>query len=147
MDEPPITEYDRVRPLFEPIDYQRPAVFAVLEGRQAGRVFVDRRDRPTAALIWSDGCYLAGCASNAAFSADLLSLLYTEVMPRTEHLLIYAFTDDWRDTLDDLLRQDGVRRVNRTVFDSAILNMAVLARDFQFLRAELGPRGSSASDF
>jgi GNAT superfamily N-acetyltransferase len=44
---------------FRHIDYQRPAMFAVLEGTQAGRVFVDRRDRPAAALIWSAACYLA----------------------------------------------------------------------------------------
>jgi RimJ/RimL family protein N-acetyltransferase len=80
-------------------------------------VFVDRRDQPAVALIWSDACYLAGCASDAAFNADLLRFLHTEVMPRTEHLLIYPFADDWRDALDDLLRQDGARRVNRTVFD------------------------------
>jgi hypothetical protein len=45
---------------FQHIDYQCPAVFAVLEGVQAGRVFVDRHERPSVALIWSAACYLTG---------------------------------------------------------------------------------------
>ncbi len=50
-----ISEFERVRPLFRAVDYQRPAVFAVLEGTQAGRVFVDRRHGPAAVLVW--GCF------------------------------------------------------------------------------------------
>jgi len=79
MDELTVPEFDRARPLFRAIDYHRPAVFAVLEGTQAGRGFVDRRARPAAALIWSDACYLAGRASDAAFNADLLRFLHTEL--------------------------------------------------------------------
>jgi hypothetical protein len=72
MNELGVAEFDRVRPLLKDIDHQRPAVFTVLEGTQKGRVFADRRGRPLAALIWSDACYLAGSASNAAFNAALL---------------------------------------------------------------------------
>lgn len=123
IDELSVTEYERARPLFQGIDYHRPAVFTVLEGRgdvlqgRGGRVFVDRRDRPTAALILFDCCYLAGSASNTAFNAALCDLLHAEAMPKNEHLLLYTFTHGWREALDDLLKEDGVKRVVRTSFD------------------------------
>ncbi len=116
MHELALAEFERVRPLFQRIDYNRPAVFTVLEGR-GGRVFVDQREKPSTALILFDRCYLAGSASNAAFNAALPDLLRTEMMPQRENLLIYTFADAWRDVLDDLLREDGVKRVVRTGFD------------------------------
>ena len=116
MHELAVAEFERVRPLFEHIDYNRPAVFTVLEGR-GGRMFVDQPERPTVALILFDRCYLAGNSCNAAFNAALPGLLRTEMMPQREHLLIYTFADAWRDVLDDLLREDGVKRIIRTGFD------------------------------
>jgi hypothetical protein len=116
MHELAVAEFERVRPLFQHIDYHRPAVFTVLEGR-GGRVFVDQREKPSAALILFDSCYLAGSAANTAFNAALPGLLRTDMMPRRENLLIFTFADPWRDVLDELLREDGVKRIVRTGFD------------------------------
>ena len=110
-------EYGRVHALFREIDFQRPAVYAVLEARQPGRVFVDHRKRPTGALIWSDWCYVAGSVTSASLQAALVDFLRREVMPGTEHLLVHAFTAPWRDAMERALGAYGVRRVQRTVFD------------------------------
>jgi len=114
MQELEATEFGRVRALFEEIDCMRAAAFTVLEGRQAGRIWVDRRGTPTAALMHSDAYYVAGEPSRA-FLEELLAYLRTEVMPHTEHLLLYSFTDPWRDALDALLAPYEPRRVVRTV--------------------------------
>jgi len=116
MEELEASEFGCVRVLFERIDCLRAAVFTVLEGRQAGRVYVDRREGPTVALVRSDFCYLGGDASDAAFNAALLDLLRVEVMPHTEHVLLYSFAEAWRDALDGLLAAYEVRRVVRTVY-------------------------------
>jgi RimJ/RimL family protein N-acetyltransferase len=94
-------------------------VFSVLEGSQPGRVFVDGRDEPRSALVWGVGndCCLAGAATNDAFNAALVHLLRGQVMPVTEHLLLYSYAEAWRVALDELLAEDGVQRVARTVFD------------------------------
>jgi len=110
-------EYDQVQPLFQHIDYHRPAAFTVLEGILPAQVFVDRRERPSVSLIVSDHCYLAGSMYNAAFNAELLSLLRTNVMPQKEHLFIFTFNDGWLDVLDALLKDHGVTRLVRTSFD------------------------------
>jgi len=116
MEELEASEFGRVRALYEEIDYHRPAVFTVLEGRQVGRVFVDGHEMPAAAVIWSDAGYLAGNPADTAFNEGLLRWLHTEVMPHTEHVLLYSFTEAWRDVLDALLAAYEVRRVVRTVY-------------------------------
>jgi GNAT superfamily N-acetyltransferase len=108
------SEFGRVRALFEEIDCMRSAVFTVLEGRQVGRVYADRREAPTVALMRSDACYVGGDLSRA-FLDELLAYLHAEVIPHTEHLLLYSFSDAWRDALDALLAAYEVRRVVRTV--------------------------------
>jgi len=109
------TEFGRVRPLFEGIDCMRAAVFTVLEGRQAGRVWVDRREAPASVLMRSDACYLGGEPSRS-FLDELLAYLRTEVIPHTEHVRVFSFSDGWRDALDALLAPYAPRRIVRTVY-------------------------------
>ncbi len=115
MQELEALEFGRVRALFDDIDCMRAAVFTVLEGRQVGRVYVDRREAPTAALMRSDACYVGGEPSRA-FLDELLAYLRAEVMPHTEHVLLYSFADRWRDALDALLAPYAPRHVLRTVY-------------------------------
>jgi hypothetical protein len=75
MHQLPASEYARAMPLFAAIPYQRAAVFTVLEGRQAGRVFVDHPDHPGAALIISDFCYFGGRPHKLDLEKDVVSLL------------------------------------------------------------------------
>jgi hypothetical protein len=115
MQELASTEFGCVRALFEGIDFMRAAVFTVLEGRQAGRVWVDRQETPASVLMRSDACYVAGEPSHA-FLDELLAYLRAEVMPYTEHVLLYSFAGAWRDALDALLGAYAPRRVLRTVY-------------------------------
>jgi RimJ/RimL family protein N-acetyltransferase len=117
MQELEVSEFGRVRPLFEGLDCMHAAVFTVLEGRQAGRVWVDRREAPASVLLRSDACYLGGELSEP-FLDELLAYLQAEVIPHTEHILVFSFADAWRDALDALLAPYEPRRMVRTVYRS-----------------------------
>lgn len=60
MQEIPGSDFERVKPLFDHLPFHRPVIFAVLEGTQPGRVFVDRAIDPTAVVMISDFCYFSG---------------------------------------------------------------------------------------
>ncbi len=66
--------YGRVSNLFDVVHFDRAQIGAVLEGRQAGRVFVDDPLHPSAALMTRTyGFYLSGnpeCAALREFIAD-----------------------------------------------------------------------------
>jgi RimJ/RimL family protein N-acetyltransferase len=112
-------EYGKVMPIFADVKDNRAHVFAVIEGNNPGRVFVDDREEPAAALVHTGWSFLGGDATNAAFNQALKTLLEDDIMPSTKdgHVLIYSFSDDWKDVVDELLRDRGVRRVDRTVLD------------------------------
>jgi GNAT superfamily N-acetyltransferase len=112
-------QYGKVMPIFKSVTDNRAHVFAVIEGNNPGRVFVDDRDQPTAALIHTGWSLIGGDAASAAFNRALKTLLEDDIMPRVKdgHVLIYSFSDPWKDVVDDLLRDHGVRRVDRTVLD------------------------------
>ena len=57
-------EYARVYSVFDPY-LREPLLYAVLEGRHPGRVWVDNPDGPRAAFVWShtECAYAVGCIS------------------------------------------------------------------------------------
>ena len=58
--------FERAAPLFEPAWFDEAFIQAVFEGRQAGRIFVDQPELPTAALMTRTfEYYLAGNADSA----------------------------------------------------------------------------------
>jgi hypothetical protein len=97
--------YEQVIPLFSSIQFHRPAVFCVLEGRQPGRVFVDRAKDPTAAIVNTANFYCFG-GSPAALDLpkDVLGLLEHEVMPHQEHLICLWFSQPWQAALQAALQ-------------------------------------------
>jgi len=110
-----VDEFQRVAPLFDAYHGLRPAIYSVLEGRQAGRVFVDRADRPRAALMWSDAFYLAGEARSATIRAGLRSLLDSPAR-RTEYNLIFAVPGRWQGALSQLLAPLGGEPLVRSIY-------------------------------
>lgn len=98
------SHYDRVKLLFGSIEHSRPAVFSVLERRLPGRVFVDRVDDPTAAILVSDHCFFGGSPAALDLQKDVLGLLEREAMPQREHLVFFGFSRDWQDALQTALQ-------------------------------------------
>jgi GNAT superfamily N-acetyltransferase len=88
---------------------QHLAVRAILDGTVPGKVLVDRRVRPQAALAWrTHRFYLAGSPNDDGF-AQTIGRLFTETIypgaldAGDEMLVLYYAPDGWQDRIDDLL--------------------------------------------
>lgn len=112
------SQFDRARPLYDPIEHSRALVFSVIEGNNPGRIFVDQLDTPcTAVLRFSGGeLFIAGRADDEATNREIVALLSTELAPPGAHLILYTFSDAWSRALDELLRDRGVGRFVRETF-------------------------------
>ena len=107
-------EYGQVLPFFEGLQVDRLAALSVIRGTYPGRIFVDRKKGPTAALIGASTCYLGGNERNAVFNEQLKDLLATEILPGLEGrpLFIFSTSDEWKNTVDELLKDYSVIRVS-----------------------------------
>lgn len=99
------SEYARVYPVFD--EYLRePLLYAVLEGRQPGRVWADSPTDPSAALVWSrtECLYAAGGEGDAQWQASLQHLVRDEVIPGVQatgrgYTSVFAFPEAHADEL------------------------------------------------
>src|SRR5689334_10990073 len=111
------SDFERVKPLFDPIPYHRPAIFTVLEGTQPGRVFVDRASDPSAVLIISDFCYVSGSPETLDLQADVIDLLEGEVMSKQDYLLLFPFSEPWQAALQTILQPYQPKWYERNTYD------------------------------
>ena len=106
-------------PLFESIDHSAAVVFSVLEHHSPGRVFVDRLDAPATALLYvQDAFFYAAGKIPADLKRDLLPVIFDEILPRLaeQEMVLFTFTDAWRDALDSALAEKGAIRITRKMF-------------------------------
>ncbi len=96
------TDYSRVRPLFQPLEFQLFCA-GVLEGRYPGRVFADDPVAPRAALlitreVWG---FLAGNPDNAAFNRALNQAIFSReiVDEQAWGLLLSCTPESWERAL------------------------------------------------
>ncbi|MFC1718385.1 GNAT family N-acetyltransferase [Candidatus Poribacteria bacterium] len=119
MYELPKDEYGKVLPIFADADHNIATVFGAIEGNIPVKIFVDQRKKPTVAIIQTGWLFLKGNEENADFNNELKNMLVDEIMPNLDdgNLLVFSYSDGWRDILDELLTDHGVSRVDRTVLD------------------------------
>ncbi|MBN1873989.1 MAG: GNAT family N-acetyltransferase [Anaerolineae bacterium] len=114
-------EFYTVAPLFAGIGHNVALVYAVIEGNSPGRIFIDRPGDPLSALVLTDAgySYVGGHPDNDEFNRALAPLLFNEILPQMEEkeLILFAFSEAWRDKLDILLRPHGAIVIQRKVFD------------------------------
>lgn len=112
-------EYNKSSPLFENLKVDRLAILKVIKGDYPGRIYVDHKEKPRAALVFAGSCYLGGDAKNADFNEQLKDLLTTEILPGQEGgpLFIFSTTDEWKDTVNELLKDYDVIRIKRYKFE------------------------------
>jgi RimJ/RimL family protein N-acetyltransferase len=93
------TDYEKARPLFQPLTEYLLFCTGVLEGKYPGRVFVDDPAHPrTAFMITRDmWCFLAGDPHNDAFNRALnAAILAREVVGEgVSVLLLHCHPEDW----------------------------------------------------
>lgn len=93
--------YERVRPLFEPLRYHL-ASAAVLDGKNPGRVLVDDPGRPrTAFMLSPEGSYLAGDPDNDAFNGALHEAIFSRQIIRESlrYIGLVVHPERWRGRL------------------------------------------------
>ena len=119
MYELPKKDYNKASPLFENLKVDRLATSRVIKAQHPGRIFVDNKEKPTAAMIFAGSCYVGGNANNTDFNEQLKNLLTTEILPKQggEPLFIFSTTDKWKDTIHKLLKDYDVTRIKRYKFE------------------------------
>ena len=105
-------------PLFADSTHSRSFIFALFEGNHMGRVFVDRTDRPSVALLdlVCEFSLVKGKADDAAFNAALQAYLAMKLTQDRQHLLLVPFSDDWRALLQAMLGEHQLMTISRSVF-------------------------------
>jgi GNAT superfamily N-acetyltransferase len=105
-------DYEQARPLFA---RWRPylVIFAVIDGHCPGKIYVDQRDHPRAALLWDHAegeFYLAGYTHNEGFNRALNDCIRHQIRPYAQahlpHLseyTLYCDPDVWGPQLDVVL--------------------------------------------
>jgi len=109
--------FPTVIPLYRAAQICFPLIFAVLEQRQRGQVFVDNPNYPESALVVTDFGfmnYIGGKRDND-FDAGLARLFAAGGALRPSYLLWYSPPAQWQKRLD-ALGPDSVRRRERTRF-------------------------------
>jgi len=113
-------EFGSVSSLFDGIEHNVALVHSVIEGNSPGRVFVDRRESPSSAYLIHEGAfhYVAGDPSNGEFNDAMIAYLFDEVLsgPEAQELVLFAFSEAWRQALDALLSPRGAKRIRRKTF-------------------------------
>jgi hypothetical protein len=107
-------QFDRVRPVFDPIEHSRPCVFSVIEGNTPGQIFVDRADTPSTAVLRFAGgeLYLGGRADDEHVNRQVTDLFHAF----GPGLLIYPLSAAWSRALGALLKGCDVVRLIRETF-------------------------------
>lgn len=102
-----------VLPLYRTAGHTFPLISAVIQRKQRGQIFVDRREHPRTALVVNNFgfMHLLGAESEAA-PAELLA---AEGVFRSSYLLWYAPPTSWQERLD-ALPPERVRRRERVRF-------------------------------
>lgn len=118
-------DFYKVSPLFRGIKHNVALVHSVIKGNSPGRIFVDRLDAPSSVYLVHEGAfhYVGGSAANDDFNQMLASLIFDNLLLNSEEqeLVLFAFSEAWREKLDALLGHRGAIRIHRKTFsfDSA----------------------------
>jgi hypothetical protein len=112
--------FEVVRPLFSGIEHSVALVHSVIEGNSRGRILVDRLESPSSAYLILEGAFhfVAGNPDDQEFKDGLVSFLFDDLLSGTgePQLILFAFSDAWRQALDGLLNPYGAKRIARQMF-------------------------------
>ena len=114
------SEFNIAEPLFAGIQHSQAIVYAVLEGNSPGRIWVDKAQQPTCALLFPEGAfyYAAGDEHNETFLRGLPGLFFDELLPQAveKELVLFSFSPAWHERLSEVLRHKGILTIQRKMF-------------------------------
>ena len=111
--------YVTVLPLFKDIEHSRSFVFSLFEGNHTGKVFVDRREKPSAVLLalTCEFWCLGGRDDNAAFNQAIHEWVLSALKSGRNYVLFLPFSEAWRSRLAELFKEQGIMTITRSAFD------------------------------
>lgn len=136
-------EFNNIIPLLNKEEVHCTFAYAVTEGRQPGRIYVDNLLQPKACLIiCRSGKYLvAGDTNNTAFNEFLSDYLYNREN-HSNYFDLYSSSHEWIVKIDELLG-DNAAKLSRQLFswDSSKLSSIskwseMLSEDFKLQRMD-----------
>ncbi|MEQ8170540.1 MAG: GNAT family N-acetyltransferase [Candidatus Eremiobacterota bacterium] len=109
--------FDRVEPLYRRQNHCFPLILAVIQKKQKGQVFVDRRETPLSAVVITDFgfMYFMGEDENEEFNQEFIRLLEYKIGIKHGYLLWYYPSDRWQQRLEAI--SASVRKRARMRFD------------------------------
>ncbi len=110
-------QYSLVRPLVQGAPHNGPVIFSVIEGAQSGRVFAEREENPSFAIIvLEDILFFAGTPSDTLHKADIHRLLHEQISTgEIPYYELQPLSMAWYPLLTDAFGNEiCARRVRKT---------------------------------
>ncbi len=115
-------DYEKVRRIFAPIDYQL-TIRAVIEGTCPGKVYVDNIDNPRSAFMCSvEGNYLAGNVNNDSFNAALRDLILNRIFAgdslwvSADYMVVCIHPESWTTKFDVIFETRPPQKIPRKYY-------------------------------
>lgn len=121
MQELKTNEFYRAKPLYTNIRYGAVIPHSVFEGNNPGRVFVDRTEKPSVALVClrRTHAYITGDSTIEEFSLPELLLQG----PNYKELYLYSYPEIWQEKVGKMLRGTGYQ-IYRRAFTLSVSNFS-----------------------
>lgn len=105
-------QFSEVLPLYSEAGIGFPLIRAVVRKRQAGRIWVDRKDAPQNALVLNKFgfTHLFGDKRNEAFYSEIEKLIFGESSLQCKYLLWYSPPTTWCKKMDSMADEIARRR-------------------------------------
>lgn len=117
-----VCDYPAIESLLQTMQHSVPA-WAVYRGTNPGRIYVDDKSQPTAAIIWTQRGYyhLLGDRVSRAVVRSIAELVVYELAPLSANQgetapVLYPSSTGWEDDVATILRKWDYVRVFRRVF-------------------------------
>ena len=133
-------EFPEVLPLYEKANIEFPLIRSVIKKKQAGKVWVDKKNDPSNALVWTKFgfTYLFGDGNDEPFNSEIETLIFEDSSFECKYLLWYNPPELWCDKMDLIPDEIARRRVriqfkfNKQVYNEFITHKNILPKSFFF---------------
>lgn len=111
-------EFSSIMPLYRKSKYQIPMIESVIEGRQKGRIFADKKVNPETIVIVTNfnWLYVIGNQESEIFKNQFCNFLVNELTSKSEHFAWFGLSQYWQDKLTEMFGQ-SVKSFPRVTYE------------------------------
>ncbi len=131
-------EFEKILPLTAKIDHNRALVFAVIENKHPGMVFVNKTENPDFALVVTRVNFLF-VLGNVVFEEDkrlLARTLFQKILPRMQEksMIIFSYSEPTLKNLEELFQKKRGVRIHRKQF-KLVLKPGILEDYYKWIES------------